>query len=73
MPTNPKIVPAAYCITLASTFTADASTAKQHLATKHHALSEFRPWDANAALVSTPSNPWWARLDNGAGSALRGH
>jgi hypothetical protein len=76
MPTSSGIVRTACYLILAFTSAANASAAKQHLARKVygiHATSKLRPWDANAALASTPSELWAGRLVNGAESAPAGH
>jgi hypothetical protein len=50
------------------------ATARHH-AHKHHnkqVISQWRRWDANAA-VSQPPDSWWTHLINGAESAPAGH
>jgi hypothetical protein len=65
----------ATCAALGFVLTIQSATAALHHAHKHHhkqAISQCRPWDANAA-VSQPADSWWTRLINGAESAPAGH
>ena len=57
-------------------FAIQSAAAGEQRARKHHhvhTVSQCRPLDANAALTQAPSDPWWARFANGAGSAPAGH
>jgi hypothetical protein len=63
------------CVALGFVLTMQSATAALHHAHKHHpkqVISQWRPWDANAA-VSQPADSWWTHLINGAESAPAGH
>jgi hypothetical protein len=55
--------------------TMQSAAAELHHAHKHHhkqAISQWRPWDANAA-ASQPADSWRTHPINGAESAPAGH
>jgi hypothetical protein len=63
------------CVALGFVLTMQSATAALHHAHKHHpkqVISQWRLWDANAAL-SLPADSRWTHLINGAESAPAGH
>jgi hypothetical protein len=65
----------ATCAALGFVLTMQSATAALHHAHKHHrgqVISQWRPWDANAAVLQ-PADSWWTHLINGEESAPAGH
>ena len=76
MSANSEIVRTTCGAILILALATQSATAREQRARKHHhthTVSQWRPWNANAAMTQSPSDPWWSRFANGAGSAPVGH